>query len=162
MHKRPLMPMASLFAVLLTAAAAQAQQPLGCPAVEEGKGTPVELRIGDFVLRAQVTSDAGEPGEMSRVEGRLIGCENDPRIAPPAGDADDPTAGERAERGFGAMLRLLHDLRIGLELGPTRDGGCVSARLEITDAAGGLAPAEDRPIALELCGFPFDLERRKP
>jgi hypothetical protein len=153
MLRRPLMPIAAMFALLVVAAPAAAQQPADCPAVEDGTGTPVELRIGDFILRAQVTSDGGETGEGTRVQGRLVGCERDPRIPSPADDAD---AVEPRVSGLGSMLRLLHDLRIGLEMGPAQEGSCMRARLEITDAAGGLVgTAGERPVALELCGLPF-------
>jgi hypothetical protein len=153
MLRSPLVPIAALFALLALAAPTVAQQPADCPAVEDGTGTPVELRIGDFVLRAQVTSDAGVTGEGTRVEGRLVGCERDARIPAPADDAD---AVEPRANGLGSMLRLLHDLRIGLEMGPAEEGSCMRARLEITDAAGGLVgTAGERPVALELCGLPF-------
>jgi hypothetical protein len=153
MVKRALMPMAPVIAVLLVATAAGAQEPLGCPVIEEEAGTPVELRIGDFVLRAQVTGDAGETGESTRVQGRLIGCERDRRIGATGDEAD---AGDAELRGLASVLRVLHDLRIGLELGPAREGRCVRAQLEVSDAAGGVAgTAGERPVAVELCGFPF-------
>jgi hypothetical protein len=153
MPYRPLVPMGTVFALLVLGGPATAQQPIGCPTVEEGRGTPVELRIVDFVLRGQITGDAGDAVEGTRVEGRLIGCERDPRI--PA----DPVDGEMAEAaplGLASMLRVLHDLTVGLELGPTRDGRCVRASIDFTDAAGGTAGTSDgQPLALELCGLPF-------
>jgi hypothetical protein len=146
--------------LLLAPAQSDAQQPAGCPAVEEGAAPPLELRFGDFVLRAQVQSSTGATGEGARVEGRLIGCEYDPRIqeapAGPVGVELEPAADPAA--AFASALRLLHDLRVGLELAPGKDGRCVRASVDVTDAAGEHgATAGDQPISLELCGLPFRL-----
>jgi hypothetical protein len=146
--------------LLLAPAQSDAQQPAGCPAVEEGDAPPLELRFGDFVLRGQVQSSAGATGEGARVEGRLIGCEYDPRIqeapAGPVGVELEPAADP--ETAFASALRLLHDLRVGLELAPGQDGRCVRASVDVTDAARDHgATAVDRPLSLELCGLPFRL-----
>jgi hypothetical protein len=160
MPHRLLVPIGTVFVLLMAAGPANAQQPLGCPTVEEGPGTPVELRIGDFVLRAQVTGDAGDAVEGTRVEGRLIGCERDPRI--PADPVDGGVA-DAAPLGLGPVLRVLHDLTVGLELGPSRDGRCVRARVDFKDAAGGTAEASGgQPLAMELCGLPFSRGGDRP
>lgn len=153
MSKHPVVPIATILVLLAGAGSAGAQQSDGCPAVEDGVGTPIELRIGDFVLRAQVTGDAGESGEGTRVEGRLVGCERDRRIQ---ASPDDTDATAPPSAGTGILFHLLHDLRIGLELGPARDGECVRARLEIMEAVTGVAgTAGEQPLAVELCGLPF-------
>jgi hypothetical protein len=149
--------------LLLAPAPGGAQQAAGCPVVEEGDAPPLELRFGDFVLRAQVKSSTGETGEGARVEGRLIGCEHDPRIpeAPVDPAADGPVGVELDRAGdpaaaFASALRLLHDLRVGLELAPGQDGRCVRASVDVTDAANDFGgTGGDRPLSLELCGLPF-------
>jgi hypothetical protein len=151
MLKRPIMPIATALALLAAAGWADAQQPPDCPTVEADRGIPVELRIGDLVLRAQVSSEVRDSAEGTRVEGRLIGCER----APADAMADDPS-GDPSVQGLTGVLRLLHDLRVGLELGPTQEGRCVRARLDVTDGAGSLpGTSGDGPIALELCGLPL-------
>jgi hypothetical protein len=149
--------------LLLAPAPGGAQQATGCPVIEEGDAPPLELRFGDFVLRAHVKGSTGETGDGVRVEGRLIGCEHDPRIpeAPDDPAADGPVGVELDRTtdpaaAFASALRLLHDLRVALELAPGQDGRCVRASVDVTDAASDVGKtAEDRPLSLELCGLPF-------
>lgn len=157
MTKRVLMAIGLAAGLLLPAAQADAQQPLGCPTVEEGDGPPIELRIGDVVLRAEVKSTAAEGGEGTRVEGRLVGCEYERRI-PADPDAADAEPGTDPVAGLASALRLLHDLRVGLELGPGEDGRCVRAKVDVADAASGAAGAAERPLSLELCGLPVRID----
>jgi hypothetical protein len=156
MVKRVLMAIALAGGLLLTVAQGDAQQPLGCPVVEDGDGPPIELRIGDFVLRAEVKSVAAEGGEGTRVEGRLVGCEYERRIPadPEAADAEPGT-----EAVAGLALRLLHDLRVALELAPGDDGRCVRAKVDVADAASAAVDtAAERPLSVELCGLPIRID----
>jgi hypothetical protein len=133
--------------LLILAGPVEAQEPAGCPAVEEEATVPVELRFGDLVLRARVASGANEAGDGTRVEGRLVGCERTEAEADVAPDV-------------APVLRLLHDLRLAFELAPVgEDGRCIRAGIEVSDAAGELAgTGSDGPVAVELC-VPFRLER---
>jgi hypothetical protein len=160
MVKRTFVAIALAGGLFLVPGQSDAQQAAGCPALEEGDAPPLELRFGDMVLRAQVRSTAGQTGEGTRVEGRLIGCEHDPRI--PAAP-DGPLGAELEQAGdpsaaFASALRLLHDLRVGLELAPGQDGRCVRASVDVTDAASDLAGSGgDRPLSFEFCGLPLRL-----
>jgi hypothetical protein len=147
-----LIPASALLLLAVAARPAGAQEAPACPPVEDGAGVPVELRVGDIVLRAQVSSADGAEG--ARVEGRLVGCARD-RAGSPQEPEGDPVAGD-AFGGPGAVLRLLHDLRVALELGPAKDGRCVRASVEVSDDGGSLpqSPA-GRPLGIELCGLPF-------
>jgi hypothetical protein len=159
MVKRVLMAIALAGGLLLPAAEGDAQQPIGCPVAEEGDGPPIELRIGDFVLRAEVKSGVAEGGEGTRVEGRLVGCEYERRIPSEPGAAE-AEPGTEAVAGFASALRLLHDLRVGLELAPGADGRCVRAKVDVADATSEAAgTAAERPVSVELCGLPIRIGR---
>jgi hypothetical protein len=142
---------AALFAA---PAPTHAQAASDCPEIEEGEAHPVELRIGDFVLRAQVRTEAtGEDG--TRVEGRLISCERDRVIGPAEADAE-PDAAEAADvAGVATVLRLLRDFSVALDLGSRDADGCIRAGLDVKDSAGQRPTAgADRPLAVEICGLP--------
>lgn len=135
----PMFVLAALFGLAIPAGGLQAQDPGSCPAVEESEAPPIELRIGDFVLRAQVSSDRAET-DGTRVEGRLIGCEREQRIGE---EGADPVS----------VLRVLQDLRVAFQFTPEADG-CIRAEVDVEDAA---RPADgpDRPLTLQLCGLPL-------
>lgn len=145
---------AALFAA---PAPTHAQGASDCPEIEEGEARPVELRIGDLVLRAQVRTEAtGEDG--TRVEGRLISCERD-RVIGPADAGAEADAADPAEAadvaGVATVLRLLRDFRIAFDLGNPDEAGCIRAALDVQDSAGQRPTAgADRPLAVEICGLP--------
>jgi hypothetical protein len=142
-------------AALLAAAPAEGQQG-ACPPVEAGSAPPVEIRVGDRLLRAQVTRESGD-SEGRRVEVRLVGCERAGDDADLLGVAEEEGGAEAVEELAGAastLLRVLHDLRVGLELAPGQDGRCVRASVDVVDAAAGAGGVSPEPVAVELCGLP--------
>jgi hypothetical protein len=149
----PIVLFSALAALAVPGAGLGAQQPLGCPVAEDGAGTPIELRVGDLVLRAQISSERAGDGAGARVEGRLIGCEREQRIGAAEADPDDAT-GDAPARPV-SVLRLLHDLRVAFEVVPGADG-CVRAELDVEESkAGRPADVAERPLTLQLCGLPL-------
>jgi hypothetical protein len=157
-------------AMLLATAPAAAQQPVAqqpvphavqeCPAAEPGT-TPVELRIAGMVLRAQVKTEGGAaPGDSTRVEARLVSCEEDRRIAADE-DVDHPL--DAAAASAEGLLRVLSDLRLGIQLTPSADGRCFRAQLDVRDDGPTAARGTglDGPLGIELCGLPVYMVRAK-
>lgn len=166
-------------APFLATAPAAAQQPLGqpiapeaaaCPAADPSEGTPLELRVAGRLMRVQIR-DTAEEEDGAHLQLRLVGCDaTGAKEVAGASPSEEAAGGSGGESGS-PFLRLMHDLRVGLELAPTEDGRCVRARIAVDDraetaaadrAAG--APAEAasataprRPVGVELCGLPFPL-----
>jgi hypothetical protein len=152
-------------AIVLVAAPARAQEPdrsadpglaaktvQECPAVEAGS-LPIELRIAGRVLRAEIRTDGGAaPGDSAAVQARLVSCE-DAGLRPAGAETQaDETAGVAAA---GELLRVLSDLRIGIQLAPSADGRCVRAQLDVRDDGPTRRAGAGQPIGVELCGLPF-------
>jgi hypothetical protein len=140
-------PLAAAAALFFAAAPALAQQPAqDCPAPEPGMETPVEVRIAGMVLRAQVSSQGSTAaGDSARVEARLVSCEDPSRRGADAGAAAAPGDG---------LLRLLSDLRLGIQLTPSADGRCYRAQIHVSDdAADARRNRGDEPVGIELCGL---------
>lgn len=168
-------------ALFLGATPVVAQQPLGqplgqpidrdhgaCPSADPNDGTPLELRMAGRLVRVQVR-DLAEDIDGASVQVRLVGCDT----ADSEGDGEEPTgagtsdAAESPRSDNGSpLLRLMHDLRVGLELAPTDEGRCIRARIAFDDrgatapppAGAGRAPGE--PVEVELCGLPFPVPDR--
>lgn len=136
-------------ATLLFAVPAAAQEARACPAVEPGDVRPIELRVAGVLLRVQVAERPVDVEEGTSVDVRLVACEEEEGSG--TGRADEAAA---VGEGSG-LLRVLHDLSLGVALGPSADGRCMRARFDIPrDRVGGAdaaAPAE--PLRFELCGF---------
>jgi hypothetical protein len=157
-------------AIVLVAAPAVAQEPdrtaaqelaartvQECPVVEAGS-MPIELRIGGRVLRAEIRTDGGAaPGDSARVQARLVSCE-DAGLRSAEADVEEP-AGAAAVTG--ELLRLLSDLRVGIQTAPSADGRCVRAQLDVRDDGPTAARGTglDGPLGIEMCGLPVDRMR---
>jgi hypothetical protein len=154
--KNPITPMALVavaLAMVVSTAPAAAQAATECPAAEAGT-TPLELRIGEFLLRAQLSTRSGAAGEGSRIEGRLVQCEEERLLGDPV-DADDAAAAVSTL----SVLRILHDLRVAFEVQPEEDG-CIRASFDVAEGKTGRpAGAADRPVSLQLCGLPATVVR---
>lgn len=174
-------------ALFLAAESALAQQPLGvpvdehtaehaaaCPSVDESDGVPLELRIASLLMRVQVRDLArpegrpeGEEGNGAGVQVRLVSCDaaSSHGVDDARGPDDADAADARDADAESPLLRLIHDLRVGLALEPTEEGRCLRARFAIADQAGpaaaGVAGAASDPVDLELCGLPFTLPDRQ-
>ncbi|HUH13905.1 MAG TPA: hypothetical protein VMK65_12390 [Longimicrobiales bacterium] len=136
-------------AALLFAVPAVAQEARACPDVEPGDVRPIELRIAGVLLRVQVAEQPMAVAEGTSVDVRLVACEEE--AGSEAGRADEAAAaGERS-----GLLRVLHDLRLGVAVGPSADGRCMRARFDLPrdSAAGPDAAAPPEPLRFELCGF---------
>lgn len=132
-----------------------------CPEAESGT-TPVELRIGGMVVRAEFKYEGTTAaGDSTRVQARLVTCENTEQRSAVGGDAEEHPDQHAIEEAGAAtadgLLRVLSDLRLGIQLTPSADGRCFRAQLDVRaegpDARLGDAP--DRPLGIELCGLPF-------
>lgn len=167
-------------ALFLVATPARAQQPLGqpvepeaaaCPSADPNDGTPLELRMAGRLLRVQVR-DLAEGGDSARVQLRLVGCDTAGADTASVGAPSDTAVAEAGGGAESPLLRLMHDLRVGLELAPTEDGRCIRAQIAFDDRAGPHAPADPaagaesaaaargEPVGVELCGLPFPLLER--
>lgn len=151
--RRYVTPIILAAALVAAPAATDAQASADCPAIADRDAHPIELRIGDFVLRAQVRTDHSDE-DGTRLEGRLISCERERVI----GEADAPDSPDHDVPDHAAMatvLRLLHDFRVAFELGSTDQAGCIRAGVDVRDAAAQRPAAEGgRPLAVEICGLP--------
>jgi hypothetical protein len=153
-------------AIVLVAAPAVAQEPdrtaarelaattvKECPTVETGS-MPIELRIGGRVLRAEIRTDGGAaPGDSARVQARLVSCE-DAGLRSAEADVEEPGAAAVT----GELLRLLSDLRVGIQMAPSADGRCVRAQLDVRDDGPTRRAGPEQPLGVELCGLPFGRE----
>lgn len=155
------------------AAAHSVEHAAACPSVDESDGVPLELRIAGLLMRVQVRDLArpegrpeGELGEEENgagVQVRLVSCDaaSSHGVDDARGPDDADAADARDADAESPLLRLIHDLRVGLELEATEEGRCLRARFAIADQAGpaaaGVAGAASDPVDLELCGLPFTL-----
>jgi hypothetical protein len=136
-------------ALAASAAPALAQQHArDCPPARAGAAAPVELRIAGIVLRMELQAEGtAAAGDSARLDARLVGCEDASRRH---ADAD---AGAAAPGG--GLLRLLHDVRFGLQFAPSADGRCIRARVDVRDEGPDAGRDTGEPVAFELCGLPF-------
>jgi hypothetical protein len=125
-----------------------AQQPVApCPEVDSAGETPVEVRVLGMVIRAHVNA-AGTTaaGDSARLDARLVSCEDVSRIG---ADPDAAAAGD-------GLLRLLSDLRLGIQLAPSADGRCFRAQIEVADDGPDARRSRvEEPVGIELCGLPI-------
>lgn len=159
-----------MIAAPFLATAPAAPGAVACPAADASEGMPLELRVAGRLMRVQI-QDTAEDGEGAHLQVRLVECDaTGAEDGAGAGPAEGAAGGSGGESGS-PLFRLMHDLRVGLELAPTEDGRCVRARIAIDDraempaadpatgvsAGAAAATGPQEPVALELCGLPFPL-----